>query len=110
MILDHTLNKWKELWNQCNECVHNHHDKSQLSEKTKRIHAELEHIYRRRKLYLCKDQDILFDNVDQHKELPVSSIQNWLLLYKNYFQESSSLAKKYALRGVSKITNFFKIK
>ena len=109
VILNHTLTQWKELWIERNAIVHGHHNNSKQSEKTLRVHAELEHIYKRKSQYLNKDQEILFDNIEQHKILPISSIQNWLLLYKHHLIESAQLAKKYSLIGVSKITKYFKI-
>ena len=108
-ITNYTLTLWKDLWTERNEVVHGVTKSNQLSERTKRVHAELHRIYSRRHLYLEKDKDLLFDTVEEHINLPVSSIRNWLNLYKNHFTNSAYEAKKYALQGVAQITNYFHI-
>ena len=107
-LLSHTLRQWTTLWSLRNEIVHGHHQSSALSEKTNRIHAELRHIYSKRAQYLSKDQDILMEDISLHLKLPITSIQNWIILYKAHLSESAQLAKKFALRGVYKITRYFK--
>ena len=46
--------------------------------------------------------------VEEHKALPLSSIQNWIILNKKHLQESAKKARKKAIKGVKKITDFFK--
>ena len=110
MILSHTLTQWKELWIQRNNIVHDYNESNSISERTKRIHAELDFIYSRRLQYLHKDQDILLDSLEAHKKLPTSSIKNWLILYKTHLSESIQIARKNALVGVTRLTQYFKIK
>ena len=99
-----------ELWKLRNEVVHGISNNNKNTEKKMRIHAELEHIYSKRKLYLSKDQDILLPSVDEHKKLHLSSIQIWLVLYKHHLINSAKTAKKNALQGVKNITNYFSFK
>ena len=77
-----------ELWIPRNNTVHEHNNNATVSERTKCIHVELEWIYSKRTHYLNKDQDILLESVETHKALPVSSILNWLILYKSHLSES----------------------
>ena len=108
--MSHTLTQCRELWIQRNEIVHGHQKNQQNSEKKRRIHAELDYVYQRRSKYLNKDQELLFDTVADHKELPLTSIQNWLLMYKQHLSESAVLAKKFSLHGVKRISQYFKKK
>ena len=108
-IIKQTFTLWKDLWSERNEVVHGVENKNKISERKRRVYAELQYIYSRRKLYLEKDKELLFETVEKHQELPISSIRNWLLLYKDVFTSSAVVAKRNALRGVKKIQNYFKI-
>ena len=109
MILDHTLLQWKTLWQQRNDVVHNNETNARVSEKKLRVQAELTHIYKQREEYLSKDKDILFDTLEEHQALPLSTIQNWLLLYKNHLRNSAATAKKLSLKHVRSIKEYFTI-
>lgn len=54
-----------------------------------------------------RDQDILLEDVEEHKKLPVTTIQNWLALYKHHLVDIAHAALKNSLQGVSTITNYF---
>ena len=108
--MDHTIKQWKELWNIRNSLVHGKTLQEIQRHRRDKAFAELDYIYQRRHLYLPKDQSLLFEDILEHKKLPLLSIQNWLLMYKKYLQDSAKLARKRALKGVSRITKFFKKK
>ena len=110
IILEHTIQQWKILWQTRNDIVHSNDHNSRTSERKSRVHAELAHIYKRKEEYLSKDRDILFKTLEEHQELPVSSIQNWLILYKSYLRESAATAKKLAIQHVRNIKEYFSFK
>ena len=106
-MLDHTLLQWKNLWQCRNDTVHSNEMNKSASEKRLRVQAELTHIYSRRDQYLARDKDILFDTLEDHKGLPTTSIQNWLLLYKDHLRESAKQSKRMALKNVKTIKEYF---
>ena len=110
IILNHTMLQCSELWRLRNEAVHGTTVAHHKSEQTRRIHAELDLIYKKREQYLSKDQDILLSSLEDHKKLPTTTIKNWLTLYKGYLMDSAKTAKKNALQGVKQITNYFSFK
>ena len=81
-------------------------DAQNKTQKTLCVHEELEYVYSRWSEYLNKDQDILFESVEDHKELPVYSIQNWLIMYKGYLSDSACTAKQLALKEVKNIKHY----
>ena len=107
LVINKTIDEWCILWKLRNDTVHGATSTARTTEKRNRIHAELEHIYARRDQYLEKDKDILLESVEEHKTLSLSSIQNWMLLYKHQLIESAKISKKMALKGVHLITNYF---
>ena len=63
-LLDHTAVRWKALWAERNDVVHGRAEGSISQQRKLRAIAELEYIYSRKHLYLLKDQERLFDSIE----------------------------------------------
>jgi hypothetical protein len=52
-------------------------------------------------------QELLFDTVEEHEQLPSNSIRNWLSIHENLVRHSVKATMKRAIRGVRNIRNYF---
>ena len=96
------------MWKNRNIIVHGNDKENQTNQQCMRAYAVLEYIYSRRRLYLEKDKALLLDTVEEHKRLPLSTILNWLLLYKKYFQTSAKKARRNTMKGMKTLNHFSK--
>ena len=110
IILMYTTVQWKSLWQSRNEMVHGNEASQRRLKKNDRINAELTYIYSRKHMYLAKDRDILLSNLEDHLKLSLSSKQNWLLLYKDYLQDSAKHYRILSKHGTKKISFYFERK
>ena len=108
LLLMHTTVQWKALWKSRNKIVHGTDTQARQMKKRDRVNAELTYIYSRRHIYLSKDRDLLFSNLQDHLNNTTSAKQNWLLLYKHYLQESARKYRKISTTGTRRIPYFFK--
>ena len=106
----HTTVQWKSLWKSRNEYVHGTDMAKRVLKKKDRVNAEITYIYSRRHLYMTKDRDILLPRLQDHLNLSLSSKQNWLLIYKDFLQDSAKRYRNLSQGGTKKIPSYFKRK
>ena len=107
ILLDMIWTSWKSLWYERNSIEHGI-DTAQNKEKVKsKICWKLEAIYNKRELLLSKDQDLLYDNIEEHTKQTEFKIQNWMKLYYPILKQSIKTAKLRSLRGVKSIKQYF---
>jgi len=69
---------------------------------THRQCREQEDLRQLRELYSQRQlQDLLFDTVEEHEQLPVHSIHNWIAIHATLVQQSIKLVSTRAIQGGS---------
>ena len=106
-LLITTAQTWTRLWKLRNEIEHGVEVSGRQERKKQQIYWELESIYRQRSEYLPRDQEILFDSIEEHKSLSLHLTANWLNMYRGIFHKSIQTAKKNATHGVKSICKYF---
>ena len=99
--------EWKTLWYEQNVCQHG----TTTIEKSKKLRSDinfkLKAIYKSRHLLLSKDQNLLYDTIEEHQEQLVFKINNRMQLFYPILKRSIRLAKSKSLNGVKNITEYF---
>ena len=103
MILDH----WRKLWKLRNEHKHRKDTTSRRKIKKALEIVELNHIYNKRKTYLAKDKELLFNSIEDHLQHIPNTLTEWLKMHRRIFIQSENHAKKYSLNSIRSIPSYF---
>jgi len=106
-IITAVWKQWDIVWKLRNGVIHGQDSTSRAIILRQKAEWQIKTIYDNRELYLPKDQEILFDTVEEHLTLPTMSLLNWYNTYFPMFAHSARQAQKNAVNGVRSIRSYF---
>ena len=107
-LINKIWDKRYKLWKMRNEDVHGKDMTSKALAEKREDKRQLEEIYEMKNHIEPSAQALLCADIQTHLEQPTWAIQNWLAMYGgSYFAASAKRVKKFAIRGVPSIRNYF---
>ena len=99
--------EWTTLWEMRNKDVHGHDTITRNKIRCERLTAELQELYSKREFMLPEHQHLLFDNITDHLEKPLDTIENWITIYTPTILHSIQQAEERATINTRPLTSFF---
>ena len=100
--------QWFILWETRNGIVHGHDDETRKIKDREKAEKDIHRIYKHRKTYLPRDDDLLFSTAEIHIEgSSTTALQNWLLTHSTTFLQSAKKAKTRATLNTLSIMRYF---
>ena len=99
--------QWTLVWALRNAVIHGKDELTRRRCREQEDLRQLRHMYSQRPLMEPRVQDLFFDMVDQHEQLPPHSIHNWIAIHASLVQQSIKQASDRAIQGVLSIRQYF---
>jgi hypothetical protein len=105
LIWDHLYVNWEER----NAALHGHDANTREAAMFAQAQRETENLYGIREQVLSRDKDLFYTTIDTHyeKETTARGLRQWLNTWKPVILHSVAESKKFGLRGVNVITQYF---
>ena len=99
--------QWTLVWALRNAVIHGKDEITRRRCREQEDLRQLRHMYSQRPLMEPRVQDLFFDTVDEHEQLPPHSIHNWIAIHAALVQQSIKQASDRAIQGVLSIRQYF---
>lgn len=99
--------QWTLVWAQRNAVIHGHDETTRRQCREQEDLRQLRQMYSQRELMEPRVQELLFDTVEEHEQLPAHSIHNWITIHSSLIQQSIQHVSDRAIHGVRSIRTYF---
>ena len=99
--------QWTLVWALRNAVIHGKDEITRRRCREQEDLRQLQQMYSQRPLMEPRVQDLLFDTVEEHEQLPAHLIHNWIAIHATLVQQSIKQASARAIQGVLSIRNYF---
>ena len=106
-ILIHIFTCWNQLWDARNKAQHGEDQSTKAIALHDQAIRELELLYSHRHLVLPRDRKFYYDDLDNHKSKPTSTIRQWINTHQPLILKSVKDAKKRSLQNVQSLKTYF---
>ena len=107
-ILIHIFTCWNQLWDAGNKAQHGEDQSTQVIVLHDQAVRELEILYGHRSFVLPCDRKFYYDDINDHKSKPASTVRQSINTHKPLFLKSVKESKKRALQNVQSLTKYFR--
>ena len=99
--------QWTIVWALRNAVIHGKDEISRRQRREQEDLRQLRQLYSQKQLLEPSVQNLLFETVEEHEQLPAYSINNWLAIHAGLLKQSVQQASARAIQGVRSIRHYF---
>ena len=99
--------KWYTLWKHRNQELHGRDVRTRAVAESIEVRRQLREIYLKKHQLEPRVQELLFDEVEHHYEVPTAITKNWLRINAGLIRDSMRRVQTKAIQGVRSIRTYF---
>ena len=99
--------KWYTLWKHRNQELHGRDVRTRAVAESFEVRRQLREIYLKKHQLEPRVQELLFDEVEHHYEVPTAITKNWLRINAGLIRDSMRRVQTKAIQGVRSIRTYF---
>ena len=99
--------QWTVVWALRNAVIHGKDELARRQRQEQEDLRQLRQMYSQKQLMEPRVQNLLFETVEEHEQLPANSIHNWLAIHVGLVQQSIKQVSTRAIQGVRSICHYF---